>query len=212
MQFLLLATVFQGGLGLLGLGLAAWLDVELVWDWNLVSIARGGLLAVPMTAFLWWTVKSDWPPLKELRDILVQRFGPILRRCTWGDLLYVSILAGFSEEVLFRGAIQNLLIGWGLAAAVVGTNLLFGLCHAATAVYFLYAFLAGCYLTWVAGIPEQNLSPAVVTHAVYDLIALAVIRSLAASDGESTAGKSPETAGDSSDSTVSPRVIRGVNP
>jgi membrane protease YdiL (CAAX protease family) len=202
LQFLLLATVFQGGLGLLGLGLAYWQDVELAWDWNLVPVARGVLFTIPMALFLWWTVNSDWPPLKELRELLVHRFGPILRRCTWLDLVYVSVLAGCSEEVLFRGAIQNLLHGWGLPAAIIATNLLFGLCHAATTVYFVYAFLAGCYLTWVAGVPEQHLSSAIVAHAVYDLIALGVIRSLAAPQDKSTADDASEPVEESSDPTT----------
>lgn len=197
LQFLLLATVFQGGLCLLGLALAYWQGVELAWDWNPPSIARGVLLVIPMAILLWWMVKADWSPLKELRDTLVHRFGPILRQCTLVDLAYVSLLAGVSEEVLFRGAIQNLLLAWGLLAAIVGTNLLFGLCHAASRVYFVYAFLAGCYLTWVAGVPEQNLSPAVVTHGVYDFLALIVIRHLAASADESTIDDASEESSDS---------------
>jgi len=200
LQFLLLATVFQGGLCLAGLGLAYWQGVELVWHWNLVPVLRGVLLTVPLAAFLWWTVKSNWPPLKELREILVHRFGPILRRCAWVDLLYVSVLAGLSEEVLFRGAIQNLLLGWGVVAAIVGTNLLFGLCHAATITYFVYAFGAGCYLTWVAGVHDQSLSSAIVAHAGYDLLALGVIRSLAGSPDGSTDDDVLETAEELPDS------------
>lgn len=204
-QFLLLATVFQGGLFLLGLGLADWQQVALSWRWDLASVARGVVLTIPLTLFLWWALKSGWSPLQQLRKTLVDRFGPILRQCSLVDLLYVSLLAGLSEEVLFRGAIQNLLIGWGILAALVGTNLLFGLCHAASMVYFGYAFLAGCYLTWVAGIPEQNLTPAVITHALYDLVALGVIRSMSAPQAVSASDETEASEGESSDTCLSPQ-------
>lgn len=179
LQFLLLATLFQGGLFLLGLGLAFWQGVDLRWQWSLTAVAKGVLLTIPLLLLLWWALRSSWSPLRELRETLVDRFGPIMRQCRLVDLVYVSLLAGISEEALFRGAVQNLLIGSGIFAAVVGTNLLFGLCHAASPVYFVYAFLAGCYLTWVAGVPDQNLVPAVIAHSLYDLVALSVIRSLA---------------------------------
>lgn len=175
-RFLALATVFQGGLLLFGLGLARVWDVSLTWDLHLDGGIRGLTGAFPMLLVFWYAMRSTWAPLVELRKMLFQQFGPLIVRCSIPELIYISLLAGFSEEILFRGAIQNGLLHWGLPTAVIVANLLFGLCHAATKTYFLYATAAGLYLSWIAGFSPQNLSPAILTHSLYDFVALWIVR------------------------------------
>jgi len=175
-RFLLLATLFQGGLLLLGVIINEWLGINLNLNWTTTSIIRGAVATLPMLTFLWWVLVTDWKPFRELRETLVQQLGPLLAPCSLLDLIYISILAGVSEEILFRGAIQNGLLSVGLWSALLLTNLIFGICHAASVTYFFYALAAVCYLSLVAGLTEQNLLPAMITHALYDFIALWVVQ------------------------------------
>jgi len=193
LQFLLLATCFQGGILVLGMLLGDWFDITFHIQWNFNAIARGLLATIPMLLLFWWVMKTDWKAFRNLREVLVKQLGPLLVPCSWWDLVYISLLAGLSEEVLFRGALQNSLSHWGLGTSLVITSLLFGACHAANLTYFLYATGAGLYLSWVAGLSEQNLLPAIVTHAAYDLIALRVVQSLARSSTHQQASITEES-------------------
>ena len=70
--------------------------------------------------------------------------------CTVADLALISLLAGLGEELLFRGLIQDGLVGWlGPWPALVLTSVLFGLMHPITPGYAVLATLAGAYLGWV---------------------------------------------------------------
>ena len=180
-RFMMLATLFQGGLLLSGIVIAHWLGISLNIDWSTTSIVRGVLATFPMLIFLWWVLLTNWKPLRDLRDTLVEQLGPLLAQCSLIDLIYLSILAGVSEEILFRGAIQNGLLAFGLWSALILTNLIFGICHAASFTYFLYAMAAGFYLTAVAGISPQNLLPAILTHSLYDFVALRIVQQRAIS-------------------------------
>jgi membrane protease YdiL (CAAX protease family) len=178
---MILATLFQGGLLLSGIVIAHWLEISLNISWSTSAMIRGVLATLPMLVFLWWVLLTTWKPLRDLREILIEQLGPLLAQCSLVDLIYLSILAGVSEEILFRGAIQNGFLGFGLCTSVLLTNLIFGICHAASFTYFLYALAAGFYLTAVAGISPQNLLPAILTHALYDFVALRVVQKRAIS-------------------------------
>jgi membrane protease YdiL (CAAX protease family) len=91
-----------------------------------------------------------------IRDFL----GPI----SWWQILVISGMAGLSEEVLFRGAVQ---MEFGLVAGAV----LFGLCHPLGASYIVYAALLGLYLGVVAKLTGGLVAP-VIAHALYDAVGL----------------------------------------
>ncbi len=171
------AAIFQGGVFLLGLLIGGWNDlrwIELLrWEW--ADVVRGLLAVVPLALVLWISLVVPWAPFRSIRDVLVRVLGPSLAECSLVDLALLALLAGTSEEILFRGAIQNAVSGWGLIPALMFTNLLFGVCHAMTRAYFVIAAAAGLYLSWVAGFERPNLVPAMITHSVYDFLALCVV-------------------------------------
>jgi len=191
-KFLVLATLFQGGLLIAGFGIALAANLNLVFEFDVNGMLRGGLATLPMLVVFWYAMNSKWAAFEQLRIVLIRHLGPLIAPCSTTELVYLSMLAGFSEEILFRGAIQNGMLAWGLPTAVIASNLLFGLCHAATKTYFLYAMAAGLYLSWVAGFSVQNLSPAILTHSLYDLIALSVVRERAKQFEETRDGESPD--------------------
>lgn len=173
-----LATLFQGGILILGL-LIAWLvgiNLGEVWIWSSESILRGVLATIPMLVVFGVTERCDWDPFSRIRKFLNETLGPVIVRCSIWELLYLAFLAGISEEILFRGAIQNSLALWSVVGSVLITNLLFGICHAFSRAYFFLATAAGFYLSWVAGWEEQNLLPAVLAHTLYDFVALLFVR------------------------------------
>src|SRR5262249_23786696 len=123
-----------------------------------------------------FTYYSRIPQLVQLRELSDRLIGPSLAACRWYELCAVALLAGVSEEFVFRGTVEPWLSGWGTVASIIGCNLLFGLCHAVTPTYFLFATLVGCYLSltlrWTA---EPNLVVPIICHALYDLVAFVVI-------------------------------------
>jgi membrane protease YdiL (CAAX protease family) len=77
--------------------------------------------------------------------------------------------------MLFRGVIQEVLTAWlnpwiGLILA----SLLFGLMHPITPFYIVLAAGMGAFLGWIF-IATGNLLPAIITHGLYDFLALAYL-------------------------------------
>ena len=102
--------------------------------------------------------------------------GAALSRCRWYDLIILAALAGFGEELLFRGMLQPWLAEWNVTFAFIATNVAFGLMHAVTPSYVIVAAGVGMYLSWLSyGIGEPNVLRAVIAHGVYDWIAFVLI-------------------------------------
>jgi len=140
--------------------------------WNLRDMGIGTVATIPPFLFFVWSLKSKLPIFvrhRELLDSLLRRFFG-----TWSvlQLLVLSICAGVSEEAFFRGAIQGSLaerIGKVLALSLA--SLAFGAAHLLTWTYAIIAAFIGVYLglLWIwAG----NLAAPMVTHALYDFLAL----------------------------------------
>ncbi|HWI57421.1 MAG TPA: CPBP family intramembrane glutamic endopeptidase, partial [Bacillota bacterium] len=88
------------------------------------------------------------------------------------QLAILSLIAGIGEEALFRGAIQGSLAERvGLTLAVALSSALFGASHLITWTYGIIAAFISVYLglLWIG---TGNLLVPMVTHAVYDFVAL----------------------------------------
>ncbi len=111
------------------------------------------------------------PFFARLRDFIRSILGQI--RPTGLDMVLVSLLAGFSEELFFRATLQPALGLW-LAALV------FALAH--TGVSVSPAKLAFAAFVFVMGLllgtlyVRAGLVAAIVTHAVYDLTFLLAVK------------------------------------
>jgi membrane protease YdiL (CAAX protease family) len=116
-----IAVLFEGGAGLAAVLLAWLLGIELFApltgtsrDWQLGLAATGPLVVVMLL-----TARYPLGPIRQIIDFLDQVLLPLLRVCTLGDLVLISVLAGVGEELLFRGVIQQGLTSWiGPAAAI----------------------------------------------------------------------------------------------
>jgi membrane protease YdiL (CAAX protease family) len=173
-----LAIAVEGGLILVA-WLAGWLMQQLplaTFIWNLRDALLGLAATLPMLALffacLWWPIG----PIRPIQKFCDEVLRPMLAPCTLLDLAGISILAGFGEEMLFRGVFQAAFAYWigNPWIALLLASVLFGLCHAITAAYLVLATLMGVYLGWLWQ-ESDNLQLVIVTHAVYDFIALLVL-------------------------------------
>lgn len=111
-------------------------------------------------------------PLGNLNEVVDRLLVPLFERCSLLELGAISLLAGVGEEMLFRGVAQPAMIGWwGTWAGVLVASLAFGVVHAVTVTYALLATLVGVYFGLMAIVTGNLLTP-MITHALYDWIAL----------------------------------------
>lgn len=122
------------------------------------------------------------PSFKELKTLYQRTLIPQLKLIPLFGLALMAAGAGIGEEALFRGVLQNwvmeqvgttYLADFSVVLGVLASSFAFGLAHAITASYFIFAFAAGI----VFGIEYLNcgLPAAAFTHGLYDLIAFIVV-------------------------------------
>ena len=173
-----MAVIAEGGLGLLAIGVGWWLDMNpldlVTGDWW--ALAWGCLAALPMLGALALTDHLPFWPFDDIADVVDQLLRPLFAKTTVVELAVISALAGIGEELMFRGLIQEGLARWigepiGVWIALVVASILFGLLHPMNMAYILLAALMGFCLgeLWIA---TGNLLVPIVTHAVYDFLAL----------------------------------------
>ncbi|MFO0945550.1 MAG: CPBP family intramembrane glutamic endopeptidase [Planctomycetota bacterium] len=166
--------VFEGGLAVVALMLGWIFGVSPVatWTWSLSAIGWGVLASVPLLVF--FVCFERWPigPLQEIRDFLSEHFLPLLLPMSTLDLFLISLSAGMGEEILFRGFVQSWAGDWfGTTWGLLLASVLFGLAHMVTPTYAVVATVIGLLLggLWLW---TGNLLAPVVTHTVYDFVAL----------------------------------------
>jgi CAAX protease family protein len=196
--FVLIAILFELALGALALGVGG-----IFAYWPLVGLTRsdvspaslltaigfGMIATAPMTAGLAVVVESRWRVLDDMKSLAERLLAPMLRGVTPLELLSVALAAGFGEELLFRGLIQEGLAHWwsgfpaGWLAAWLLTSALFGVCHWLSGTYAFLAMLAGLYLGLLLMVFDNLLVP-MTAHAMYDLAALLYLANRARDERE----------------------------
>ena len=177
-QFLIGAGLFEGALLLVAFALGFVVDVhptaELVWSWQ--DFGVGLLATVPMLFLLAACFLSRANGLRQIRDFLRETLGPLLDRCRIVDIVFLALLAGICEEVLFRGLLYQWIRAWNATLAIMVCNLLFALAHSITPLYAMLAGFIGLYLTALMTVDSTpNLLIPITAHAAYDFIAFLVI-------------------------------------
>lgn len=135
--------------------LADWFPAE---RWLLdiaIGLAVGALFVLVMTR-----VEQHVPALKRIENLFLALLD--MRALRWHHAVMLGVLAGFPEELLFRGSVQPEL-------GVIPAAVIFGALHAATPAYFVYATVAGALLggltAWRGG-----LWSAIAAHTIIDVI------------------------------------------
>lgn len=181
-----MAVVVEGGLACIALLLAWLFQVPLremcppLGAPLVAAITRGLLATLPMLAIFWVLVNSSWPLLRELRDQVQWLITEMFPAASIGQFAMVAVLAGVSEELLFRGVIQTKLGIWTTPlVGLVITSILFGLAHALSKAYFILAVIVGLFLGWLT-LHYNDLVAPMVAHSVYDFLALVYLSRTAA--------------------------------
>ncbi len=172
-RLLLLSFLVEGGALVLAL-LIAWLfgikllplTEDLTRDIMLGTV--GASLPLALFVFLLSEKVENTPLIGPLRKTIINNISLIFSKTKLPDLILISVLAGFAEEILFRGIIQAKL---GLVAA----SIIFGLLHFVTPAYCIFATVMGFYLGFLFQHFESLLIP-IQLHFIYDLGALIYLR------------------------------------
>ncbi|HTU19284.1 MAG TPA: CPBP family intramembrane glutamic endopeptidase [Gemmataceae bacterium] len=170
----LLAVLVEGGL-LAAASILGWmLDQPPLrsFQWTLGAVLWGVLAALPLVALLFVILRWPIGPLKRIHRFSEEVIRPLLAPCSVIDLLGISVLAGLGEEILFRGVLQEAFARYNVWVGLAVASAMFGLVHAITLSYVLLATLMGAYLGCVWLWADHNLLVIVITHALYDFVAL----------------------------------------
>jgi CAAX protease family protein len=185
-----MAVVVEGGLALLAL-LVAWIfQIPLrekfpEFGAPLTKAILNGILAtLPMLAIFWFLVNSHRPTLRQLREQVEWLIGEMFPNGSIAQFAMVAVLAGVGEELLFRGALQTKIGDW--TTPIVGlaiTSLLFGVAHALSKLYFMFAVAVGAFLGWIT-LTSNDLVAPMVAHGLYDFLALVYLSRRVAMRGQ----------------------------
>jgi membrane protease YdiL (CAAX protease family) len=173
-RFVRQAILFEGSLALVALAVGWFLPAppwrQIHWTWP--AAVEGAAAAVPLLAAMLALRSVQVGPFGRLNRLVDEFVVPLFAGCGIADFALIAVVAGFGEELLFRGVIQAALATWlNITAGLVTASLLFGVAHIITPTYAILAALIGAYLGWLAIYSEDLLAP-IVTHAIYDFAAL----------------------------------------
>ncbi|MGB5635151.1 MAG: CPBP family intramembrane glutamic endopeptidase [Waterburya sp.] len=108
-----------------------------------------------------------WPAYRRSADVYLEL---VIKPLMWTDLIWLGLLPGLSEELLFRGVMLPAL-GLNLAAVFV-SSILFGVLHLSGNTqwpYVVWAGIVGFALGYCALITGNLLVP-VVAHIITNLV------------------------------------------
>ena len=150
------------------------------WKFGLIW---GTVATVPpllyLVAFHYWKPKF----FAAMREVVDEKLKPMFRSSSLIELLVISLMAGFCEEVFFRWSLQGGIASWLTAElepgaanliALIIASALFAVCHWVNKTYVIITFAIGLYLGWLMIATDNWLVPA-IAHALYDFIALVYI-------------------------------------
>jgi membrane protease YdiL (CAAX protease family) len=167
-----LAFLVEGAVFIIALVLARLWSIALfpLTEHLLRDILIGTAAAViPFALFVFSLSKKarTIPIISSVRKTITGDIRALFASTTVVDICIISLLAGLTEELLFRGVIQA---KWGIIAA----SILFGLLHAVSPAYLL-ATVIGFYIGLLYYIFQSLLIP-IQLHCVYDFGALIYLR------------------------------------
>ena len=147
------------------------IDLKPPFKFDIADVFVGLVAVAPLAALLRWFMKTAWPPLAGFRESQLKFFAEIGFRLSRPRIFTLAIIAGIGEELIFRGVLQEVIDRrFGIVAAILLTNLVFGLLHARTPLYAAIAAMVGGYFSLLYAATGSLIAP-IIAHAVYDFIA-----------------------------------------
>ena len=178
-EFFKSACLFEASLTLVAvvLGMIANINPFEYLHFSEIAILYGVIGTAPLFILFLSLEQIQHTKVSGIKDLLLKTLGPGLHKYHWTDLLILASIAGFSEEVLFRGVIQPWIEqAWGAMTGLMVSNLIFGLVHAVTPLYAVLATLVGIYLGLALEITgDKNLLVPIIIHGLYDFLAFVAL-------------------------------------
>lgn len=169
---------------LLSLFLAWILGLSLRWNTTAYTLSVGAIAALPLLTLnhlLWrWSLRNpDSIYAHFSNDVVV----PLCKRLSATDALLIGALSGIGEEMLFRGALNQIIIRWGgESVALILTSLAFAYVHFVGNMKrfggMVPLYTAVGVLLWVLWRLTDSLAAVAVTHGIYNTCAIVLIRRL----------------------------------
>lgn len=172
-ELIILTICIQGGLLLAGIFLGWYWDIPLWARTHFLpnDILFGVLLGLVLTFFSIGLLKLPLKILDRLRRDADQAME-LLGKLSIPLIFFVSIAAGVSEEVFFRGVIQIYLSdAIGLYSGIFLASVIFGLLHFVSVSYVAFVIFFGC-LFGLIYVWTGNLLIVIIAHLVYDFAIL----------------------------------------
>ncbi|WP_413200936.1 CPBP family intramembrane glutamic endopeptidase [Nostoc piscinale] len=136
------------------------------WEWNPIDFCWGIGVGVIITSLSGLAYRL-WPVYRQSADYYLEL---VLRPLAWPDLIWLGLLPGLSEELLFRGVMLPAL---GLDhVAVIVSSLCFGVLHLSGSQqwpYVMWATVIGLILGYSALLSGNLLVP-IVAHIMTNWI------------------------------------------
>lgn len=135
----------------------------------LVAVALTAVLA--LVNFALFSAGRKFAFTQGVYDFFDHEIFPLLREVTVVDIVVLATIAGFSEELLFRGMLQPRM-------GLVASSLLFGLLHGPDVKLWPFALWAAAVGAGFGLVyrETENMAIPMLVHAFYDGLALAYIR------------------------------------
>lgn len=147
--------------------LTPWSVGVLPWRWQWADAGLGGGLGlgILLASFV---VYQCWPQYRVAAEGYLRL---VLQPLVWSDLIWLGLLPGLSEELLFRGVVLPTagLDLWGLLIS----SLCFGILHLGNLQQWPYVVWASCVgaMLGYSAIATHNLLVPVLAHVLTNLLA-----------------------------------------
>lgn len=175
------AFAFECGLAVVAVAIGSLIDFSPLRTLNDLSVNQwrevliGGVAAGPPFLFLIAMPRIRYQWARNLQAKVQQEILPMFAQAKRYELVAVSLAAGFSEELFFRGLLQDGLFQWNptLTGAVISiaiAAIIFGGLHAVTRAYAVLATIMGAYLGILFWYTDSVLA-AMFAHGTYDCLA-----------------------------------------
>lgn len=107
--------------------------------------------------------------LQPISPEYTKMFDNLMSQNLFGLLFAVAVIAPVTEELIFRGVIQDgLQLTYRTQIAILTSAILFGLVHGLPWL-ILNAFLLGLFFSWLK-LKTGSLGPGMLAHAVYNAV------------------------------------------
>jgi len=172
-KLLILTFIIEGIVLIVALFLARLFEIKLFP--LTTNLSRDILLgtfwaSLPLVLFIFLlSGKADSIPIiGSLRKTITTDIKGLFSKTKLIDICLISILAGFAEELLFRGVIQ-------VKLGIVAASIIFGFLHFLTPAYCIIAIIMGFYIGILSHMYQSILIP-IQLHFIYDFGALIYLR------------------------------------